>query len=157
MTTLSTGTTTVTTRSVLRYAALGNATGARTTAGITALALSSSSADPAWLRSPAARVVTSLMAAGEAVGDQLPMTGSRLAPPQLIARVVAAAGSGALLARRTREPVYVGALVAVAGSLAGAFAGSWFRAWAGRKLGRGTYGAVVEDAAAAGAASWAVR
>lgn len=143
--------------SVLKYAALGKATGARTSAGITALALSSSSADPAWLRSPAARVVTSLMAAGETVGDQLPMTPSRLAPPALIARVVAAAGSGALLARRVREPMLIGALVAAAGSLAGALAGSWFRGWAGKRFGRDNYGAVVEDAAVVGAASWAVR
>lgn len=143
--------------SLLKYAALGAATGARTSAGGTALAWSSSSADPAWLRSPAARGVTTLMAGGEGVGDQLPGIGSRLVPQQLVPRLLAAAGSGALLARRVSEPLAVGATVAVAGALVGAYAGSWWRGFAARRLGRDNYGAVIEDALVAGAASWAVR
>jgi uncharacterized membrane protein len=143
--------------SLLKYAALGAATGARTSAGGTALAWSSSSADPAWLRSPAARGVTTLMAGGEGVGDQLPGIGSRLVPQQLVPRLLAAAGSGALLARRVSEPLAVGATVAVAGALVGAYAGSWWRGFAARRLGRDNYGAVIEDALVAGAAGWAVR
>lgn len=142
---------------ISKFVALGAATGARTSAALTPLAWTSSSADPAWLRSPIARALTALSAAGEAVGDQLPATKSRLLAQQLIPRIVLAGTGGALLARRSGEPVAVGAALAVGGSLGGAYGGFQFRSWAAGRLGRDNYGAVAEDAVVAGTASWAVR
>lgn len=140
-----------------RIAALGAATGARTSAAFTGLAWSSSSADPAWLRSPTARALTALMAAGEAITDQLPSTKSRLIAAQLIPRAVFAAAGGAILSRRLRQPLAVGAAVAAGASLAAAFGGARLRSVAVERLGRDNYAAVGEDALVAGAASWAVR
>ena len=145
------------TTQISKFVALGAATGARTSAALTPLAWTSSSADPAWLRSPVARALTALSAVGEAVGDQLPSTKSRLIPAQLVPRIVLAATGGALLARRFGEPAAVGAVVAAGAALGGAYGGAQWRSWAADRFGRDNYGAVAEDAVVVGAASWAVR
>jgi uncharacterized membrane protein len=69
---------------VLRIALFGAATGSRVSAAPAALAWSATPSDPAWLRAPLTRGISALLVAGEAVGDQLNRTKSRLVPVQLI-------------------------------------------------------------------------
>ncbi len=145
------------TNELVKVAVFGAATGARVSAAPTALTWSASSTDPAWLQTPIARGVATLAAAGEAVGDQSARAKSRTVPESLIPRLVVAAGSGALLARRSRHPLLLGAAVALGGSLIGAYGGLQWRTWASKRFGRDNYGAVAEDALVAGAAAWAVR
>lgn len=100
-----------------RCAALGFATGGRTTsavAGVTAWG-----GGPAWTKKLA---VVAL--AGELVGDKLPKTPSRLQIPAFAARVLAATAVSRVVARRAGVddtlPMLVGAAAAVAGTLVGA-------------------------------------
>jgi uncharacterized membrane protein len=142
---------------VLRIAAFGAATGSRVSAAPAAPAWPASSSDPAWARAPATRGISALLVAGEAVGDQLTRTKSRLVPAQLIPRFVLAAGGGALLAARSRQRPLPGAAVPAGGSLAGVYGGLLWRTWAAGKSGRDAYGAAGEDALALGAAVLSVR
>jgi uncharacterized membrane protein len=127
---------------VSRIAAFGAATGSRVPAAPAALAWPATSSDPAWVRAPLTRGTSALLVAGEAVGDQLTRTKSRLVPVQLIPRLVLAAGGGALLAARPRQRPLLGAGVPVGGSLAGVYGGLLWRTWAAGKSGRDAYGAV---------------
>jgi uncharacterized membrane protein len=142
---------------VLRIAAFGAATGSRVSAAPAALAWRATSPDPAWVRAPLTRGISALLVAGEAVGDQLNRTKSRLVPVQLIPRFVLAAAGGALLAARSRQRPLSGAGVLIGGSVAGVYGGLLWRAWAAGKFGRDAYGAVAEDALVLGAAVLSVR
>src|SRR5919202_6427221 len=76
---------------------LGLATGARSTSGLTALALTTTSGA---LGNRWARRLAGTAAAGEFVGDKLPQTPSRMQPEGLAPRLVLGAVTGALLTRR---------------------------------------------------------
>jgi hypothetical protein len=80
---------------VSRIAAFGVATDSRVPAAPAALAWPATSSDPAWVRAPLTRGISALLVAGQAVGDQLNRTKSRLVPVQLIPPFVLAAGGGA--------------------------------------------------------------
>lgn len=79
------------------------------------------------LDSPLTRIVTSLLASGELVGDKLPQTPSRLSPGPLIARLGVGALAGLSIARRYRRSLLIGALLGAAGAGAGAAAGYYAR------------------------------
>ncbi len=71
--------------------------------------------------------ITALAAAGEYVGDKLPMTPDRTDAFPLFGRIGSGALVGAGVASARDENVVVGALVGVAGALIGSFGGVWIR------------------------------
>lgn len=76
-----------------------------------------------FMGSKAAVVIFVLLAIGEFVADQLPSTPSRTAPPGLIARIVVGGLCGACLAVAGAQAIPIGALLGIAGGVAGAFGG----------------------------------
>jgi uncharacterized membrane protein len=146
---------------LLRAAALGAASGARSTAGVTAVAFTSRRGDrgalASGLGSTAAKSVTAVAAAGELVGDQLPSTPSRLAPPALGGRLALGGTAAAAVARRDGHDPVVPALVATGGALGGALLGSRLRAVAAQRFGSDRPGAFLEDGVTALLAWWGAR
>ena len=143
---------------LLRAVALGAASGARSTAGVTAVALSSVRGDrgalASGLGSTTGKVVSGMLAAGELVADKLPMTPSRLQPPALGGRMVAGGTSAAAVARRDGHDPVLPALVATASAVGASVLGSKLRAVAARRFGSDKPGAFLEDGLAA-ALGWA--
>jgi uncharacterized membrane protein len=137
---------------LLRAAALGAATGARSTAGVTAIALTSGRDDQGAVASRlggrVGTVVSGLAAAGELVADKLPATPSRLAPQGLLPRAVLGATSAAAMARRDQYDTTLPALVGLASAGAAALLGVRLRAAAARRFGSDKPGAFAEDALA---------
>ncbi len=138
---------------LLRAAAIGAASGSRSTAGVAALALTSSPESPGPVASRlggrTGTALSSLAAAGELVADQLPTTPSRLNPAGLVARAALGATSAAALARRDGHDPALAGLVAVGAAIGAAVLGVRWRAAAQRRWGSDRPGAVLEDAAAA--------
>jgi uncharacterized membrane protein len=104
----------------------GLSTGLRT---FTATSVTLASERSAWTG------LAGTLAAGELVGDKLPMTPARTEPVGLLARAGAAAYCGTLLAKRDVRSPMLGACVAVAAAIAAAFAGYHLRAFVGKQLG----------------------
>ncbi len=109
------------------------------------------------LSHPATQAVTAIAAAGELVGDKLPMTPSRLERGPLFGRLVIGSVAGAAIAKQAGQPWLGGAIAGASGAAVGAFAGYHLR----RALGRATrlpdplFGA-AEDAFAIGLGSVAL-
>jgi uncharacterized membrane protein len=162
-----------------RAALLGLATGARSTSGLTALALSHPSR-AGVLGNRWTRRLAGTAAAGEFVGDKLPQTPSRLQPEGLAPRLILGAVSGAILTHReggNRNRALQAGALGLLGAAAGSRLGvSWRQLAAGRvtngashsarsKLagqdGRKRYadlpGALIEDALCAAVARYASR
>ncbi len=98
-----------------RAAALGAATGLRSTVALAALIIRRSDGLPAVLRHPAARRAAALADAGELVIDKLPMTPSRMNSSGLTGRVISASLAAAVLARSGhRRPVPAMAIASAA-------------------------------------------
>ncbi|MEV5830959.1 hypothetical protein AB0L25_35875 [Spirillospora sp. NPDC052242] len=138
--------------SLLRAAALGAATGCRSTAGLTALALRAHRGDPGparLLARPGVRAAHVLMAAGEVGLDKHPAVPDRGAPQGMIPRVLLAAAASGAAARRDRTEYGPPALVAAAAAAGTAAAGTRLRTLAARRFGSDLPGALTEDAAAA--------
>jgi len=140
-----------------RAAALGAASGSRSSAGITALALTSRRDDRGVIASRAGsrpgQVVAPLLAAGELTADKLPSTPSRLGAQGLIPRIALAAIAAAGMATRDGERPEPAAAVAAVTAFGGAALGVRFRALAARRLGSDLPGAFAEDALA-GTLAW---
>ena len=149
--------TTIDNATLARAAALGAASGSRSTAGITALALTSRPDDLGVIASRAGsrpgQVVTPLAAAGELTADKLPFTPSRLGAPGLVPRIALAATAAAGMAIRDGERPEPAAAVAAVAAFGSAALGVQFRALAARRLGSDLPGAFAEDALA-GALAW---
>jgi uncharacterized membrane protein len=140
-----------------RAVALGAATGARSSAAITALALTSRRGDRGAIASrcgtPAGRIVTALAAVGELVTDKLPATPSRLGAPGTVPRIALAAAAAAGVATRDGERPEPAAVVAAAAALGSAALGVQLRTAAARHFGTDQPGAFIEDAIA-GTLAW---
>jgi uncharacterized membrane protein len=140
-----------------RAAALGAATGSRSSAGITALALTSRGEDrgviAARLGSRPGQAVTAGLAAVELTMDKLPSTPSRLAARGLIPRIALAATAAAGMAARDGERPAPAAAVAAVTALGSAALGTRLRALAARRIGSDLPGAFIEDAVA-GTLAW---
>jgi uncharacterized membrane protein len=140
-----------------RAAALGAASGSRSSAGITALALTSRSSDRGVIASRAGsrpgQIVTPLVAAGELTADKLPSTPSRLGARGLIPRIVLAAVAAAGMAMRDGVRPEPAAAVAAVTAFGSAALGVRLRALAARRLGSDLPGAFTEDALA-GTLAW---
>jgi uncharacterized membrane protein len=137
---------------ILRAAALGAATGSRSTAGVTAIALTSGPGDhgavASRLGARPGTVGTSLAAAAELVADKLPGTPSRLAPQGLLPRLALSATSAAAMAHRERADATLPTLVGLGSAVAASVLGVRLRAAAARRFGSDKPGALAEDAAA---------
>jgi len=140
-----------------RAAALGAATGSRSSAGITALALTSRREDhgviAARLGSRPGQAVSAGLAAVELTMDKLPSTPSRLGARGLIPRIALAAISAAGIAARDGERPEPAAAVAAVAALGSAALGNRLRALAARRFGSDRPGAFIEDAVA-GTLAW---
>src|SRR5882724_7829117 len=128
-----------------RAAALGAATGSRSSAGITALALTSRREDrgviAARLGSRPGQAVSAGLAAVELTMDKLPSTPSRLGARGLIPRIALAAISAAGIAARDGERPEPAAAVAAVAALGSAALGNRLRALAARRFGSDRPGA----------------
>jgi uncharacterized membrane protein len=137
---------------LLRAAALGAASGSRSTAGITAVAATSRRGDSgplaSGLGSTAGTAVSGVLALGELVADKLPTTPSRLAAPALGGRLLFGGSSAAAVARRDGHDPVLPALVGVASALGAAFLGARLRGVASGKFGSDKPGAFLEDGVA---------
>jgi uncharacterized membrane protein len=158
---VSSSTPTAEATTVLRAVALGAASGARSTAGVTALAFTSRPTDGGriarGLGSRAGRLGAAAAAAGELVADKLPVTPGRTGLPGLAPRVASSATAAAGLAARAGARPAVPVLVAVGTALAAAFLGERVRGVLADRLGSDLPGAVAEDATAALLALWGAR
>ena len=126
-----------------RVAQLGIVAGLRSQLPFALLALAASRGEFAAtgvaplsvLRKPAVLPVLGLLAAGEFVGDKLPITPSRLAPGPLIGRLAIGAAAGAAVAAEAGRSVGIPAALGGAGAGLGSFAGYRFRSVMGRVTG----------------------
>ncbi len=82
-----------------------------------------------YLSSPAARIITGLLAVGELVGDKLPATPSRVSPGPLGGRIVIGAFAGWIFCQQSKQSPLVGALLGGVGAAAGSAAGYYGRSW----------------------------
>jgi uncharacterized membrane protein len=80
-----------------------------------------------FMGSTIAAIIFTVLAVGELVVDKLPSTPSRLKPRGLGARIVLGGLSGACVALGGVQSLALGAVLGVAGGLAGAFAGNKVR------------------------------
>ncbi len=87
-----------------------------------------------WLGTDRAATITKFLAAGEIVGDKLPFTPSRIAPGPLFGRVLSGGLSGAALCVADGKRAEVGAVIGVAGAVAGAYGFYHLRRTLGQKL-----------------------
>jgi uncharacterized membrane protein len=103
------------------------------------------------------RIAAVLAAAGELVGDKLPQTPSRLAPPGLFARLVLGATAGWIVGAREGGDRRVSAAVGLGAAAATTFAGARARGLLSERFGADLPGAVGEDVLALALAGSAVR
>jgi uncharacterized membrane protein len=138
---------------LLRAAALGAASGSRSTFGTAGVALTSradeTGAVASRLGGRLGTALTVLAASGELVADKLPGVPSRLAPQALVPRLALGATSAAAVARRDGHDSVRPALVGAASAVGGAVLGTWLRAAAQRRFGSDRPGAFAEDVLAA--------
>ena len=95
--------------------------------------------------------VLSLLAAAELVGDKLPKTPSRKAPPSFAFRIFTGAVSGAALGL-SAGVMTAGLIAGAIGAVAGTLGGYTARAGAARAFGRDLPAALLEDVVAVGGA-----
>jgi uncharacterized membrane protein len=142
-----------------RAVLLGLATGGRSTAGLSALALTNPSSTGV-LGNRWTRRLAGTAAAGELVGDKLPQTPSRLQPSGLVPRLGLGAVTGAALARReggNRGRTALAGALGLLGAAAGSRLGVSWRQQATRRFGKDLPGALIEDALWLGVARYASR
>lgn len=133
-----------------RPAALGAATGLRSTVGLSALV---------WRRNDGlsalfVRMAAAVVVCAELVFDKLPATPSRLHPKPLGGRVLFAGVGGAVLARSQRTSAIPAVAIAAGAALAAARVGHDARVASARRMPDAAV-AVVEDALAMWLAAWA--
>jgi uncharacterized membrane protein len=95
--------------------------------------------------------ILTLFAAVELVTDQLPSTPSRTVPVQFGTRILMGGVCGAALTAGSGS-ILLGAIVGIAGAVAGTLGGRAFRARMAAVFGRDRPAALLEDAIAIGAA-----
>jgi uncharacterized membrane protein len=76
-----------------------------------------------WIGSWPSVIIFTLLALGELVADKLARTPPRTAPPGLIARIVMGALTGSCIASSSGNAIWIGAVLGIAGALAGTFVG----------------------------------
>ena len=138
---------------LLRAAALGAASGSRSTAGVTAVALASRRGDrgvlASGLGSTAGTAASGVLAVGELVADKLPFVPSRLAGPALGGRVVLGGTAAVAQARRDGHEPVLPAVVGAVTAVGAAVLFARLRGVAAQRFGSDTPGAFLEDGLAA--------
>lgn len=110
-----------------------------------------------WIGTTTAAVIFTLLALVELVTDKLPKTPSRTAPPGLIARILLGALSGACVASAGGEGIVLGAVLGIAGALAGTYGGYQARTRLVKALGTPDFViALLEDFVTIGGSLWVV-
>jgi uncharacterized membrane protein len=132
---------------MLRAALIGAASGMRSTVGLAAVVLTRDRPLPSVLRRPLAARAVTVSVIGELVADKLPTARSRLDPPGLVARAVAAGLAAALASDRGGARVAAEVLVAATAALVSAKVAHDLRARAAEHWGP-LRPAVTEDAVA---------
>lgn len=147
------------TPTLLRAALAGAASGSRSQAVLAACVLTppGSTRLDRWLHRPSLRRSVLYGAAGELVGDKLPITPSRTDPPGLGARLALGAVTAGLIGTRRGERAALPALVGLLAAAGTTFAGPPARAAAAARLGSDLPGALAEDVLALGLAAAATR
>ncbi len=87
-----------------------------------------------WLGTDKAATITKFLAAGEIIGDKLPFTPSRIAPGPLFGRVLSGGLCGAALCLAAGKRAERGAVLGVAGAVAGAYGFYHLRRTLGQRL-----------------------
>ena len=101
--------------------------------------------------------IFTVLAIVELVGDKLPQTPSRTAPPGLIARIVMGGLTGACIAASGAQQMFIGAALGAVGGVTGCFAGYRARTGLVKALDvRDIYIALVEDVMAIAGSLWVV-
>jgi uncharacterized membrane protein len=101
--------------------------------------------------------IFTVLAIVELVGDKLPNTPSRTAPPGLILRIVMGGLTGACIAAGGVQGMFIGAALGAVGGVAGCFAGYRARTGLVKALDvRDIYIALVEDVMAIAGSLWVV-
>jgi uncharacterized membrane protein len=138
---------------LLRAAAIGAASGSRTTAGPAALAFTTRGAHRQRRQLAAGVALT-----GELVADTLPQTPSRDEPASIIGRSSSSLACGAALARRRGEAVVPAALAGLVGGAIGLHGGLWWRTEYAERIGVPPLAAaLLEDVVALALAAVACR
>jgi uncharacterized membrane protein len=110
-----------------------------------------------WIGALPAVIIFSALALFELVNDKLPKTPSRVAAGPLAVRALTGAFAGACIAAAGSQGIVFGALLGVAGAMAGAFGGYHARkALVGRTGAPDFVIAVIEDVLAVGGSLWIV-
>lgn len=105
-----------------------------------------------FLTSPKAATAFALMAGGELIGDKLPNSPNRIAPPVLSGRIATGALSGAAMSEADGQSSAYGAVLGALGALAGTVAFFHLRTWLNHEKGiPDPIVAVIEDAMTVGA------
>lgn len=135
---------TLTLRSAVLSAAIGKASGFRSSVGISVGLLT-------WFegteREGLAAAGSAVVTAGELVMDKLPTTPSRLDPGPLGGRIAAGAGAAYVVARRLGEDPVPAAVIGGLTAVVGSYAGHAYRSWASKRV-PPIAAALVEDAVA---------
>jgi uncharacterized membrane protein len=101
--------------------------------------------------------IFTVLAIVELVGDKLPQTPTRTAPPGFIARIVMGGLTGACIAAGGAQRIFLGAALGAVGGVVGCFAGYQARTGLVKALGmRDVYIALVEDLVAIAGSVWVV-
>lgn len=149
-----------------RAAALGVVAGMRSQMPLFLLALAANRGSFAeesprplsLLRSRVALACFGLAAAGEMIGDKLPVIPGRLQPGPLAGRLAVGGLAGAMIFREAERPALLGALVGAAGAGLGAAGGHYGRAVLGSATGApDVVWGIAEDALALGLGIAALR
>jgi len=131
---------------------LGAASGLRSQIGLATVVARSDPSLPRIFRQPWTRRLLVVAAAGELVGDKLPATPSRLAPPGFVGRLVLGALAAGLFAQTRRAPWLPAAAIGASSAAVAAKVGHDVRAQLARHAPDPAV-AVVEDAVALGLAA----
>jgi uncharacterized membrane protein len=129
---------------LLRSAALGVASGSRSSLGVAAPTLRSNG-------SRLSRLAALATVGGELVADKLPATPTRTQPQGAVPRFAAAVTGATALARRQKRNVFLPVVAASAGAAVGTWAGLAWREWAATRM-PDWQAALIEDAVALGVA-----
>jgi uncharacterized membrane protein len=139
--------------SLVRAAALGAATGSRSSAGIAALSFTSRPADGGaivsrWGSRPGS-VVAGVLASGEVLLDKSAVVPPRTSSPGLLPRAALGATAASAVARREGHDGTLAGAIGLAAAVGASILGVQARAAAARRLGSDLPGALAEDVAAA--------
>jgi uncharacterized membrane protein len=139
--------------SLVRAAALGAATGSRSSAGLAALSFTSRPSDGGtivsrWGSRPGS-VVAGVLASGEVLLDKSPVVPPRTSSSGLLPRVALGATVASAVARREGHDGTLAGAVGLAAAVGAAILGVQARAAAARRLGSDLPGALAEDVVAA--------